>query len=146
MHRMVHPFTFFHINTMSRETLYIYPLQRLICMVKVFPQTRLGNLSTCKDNPLRANLQASLVIFMTCKDNPYKANLWASWGCYMVRKDSPTTLQVNLSSLTLWSNQGNLKDPQVNRGTNQGRCTVLGGKSNLLNLWCNLCNLSILLV
>ena len=104
-------------------------------MFKVFCLPRLGNLPTRKDNPSRANLRASLVIYMTRKDNPYRANLRASRGCYTVRKDSPTTLKVNLYSLTLWSNQGNLKDPQVNRGTNWGRCIVLGGKSNLLNLW-----------
>ena len=80
---------------MSRETPYVYPLQRLISMVKVFRLTRLGNLSTRKDNPFRANLRTSLVIFMTRKDSPYKANLWASRGCYTVRKDSPTTLQVH---------------------------------------------------
>ena len=69
-----------------------------------FRLTRLGN-------PSRANLRDTLVIFMTHKVSPYKANLRACRGCYTVHKDNPITLQVNLSSLTLWSNQGNLKHP-----------------------------------
>lgn len=80
-------------------------------MSKVFRLPRLCNLPTRKDNPSRANLRANLVISMTRKDNPYRA----SRGFYTVCKDSPATLKVNLNSLTLWSNQGNLKDPQVNR-------------------------------
>ena len=91
-------------------------------MVKVFHLTRLGNPTTHKGNPSRANLRATR-------------------GCYTVHKDSPTTLRVNLSSLTLWSNQGNLKDRQGNRGINLDHHTVLGGKPILLNLWCNLSNL-----
>ena len=131
---------------MSRETLYVFLLQRLIHMFKVFCLPRLGNLPTRKDNPSKVNLRASLVIYMTRKDNPYRANLWASRGCCMVYKENPITLKVNLYSLTLWSNQGNLKDPQANRGINLDCCTVLGGKSTLPNLWCNLSNLSFPLV
>ena len=89
---------------MSRETLYIFLLQRLINMLKVFCLPRLGNLPTHKDNPSTANLRASLVISMTRKDNPYRANLRASRGCCMACKGSLTTLKVNLYSLTLWSN------------------------------------------
>ena len=91
MHRMVHPFTFFHINTMSRETLYVYPLQRLTFMLKFFCLTRLGSLITCKYNLFKANLRANLAILMTRKDNTYKATLRASRGHYTVRKDSITT-------------------------------------------------------
>ena len=78
---------------------------------------------------------------MTCKDNPYRDNLRASKGCCTVCRGNPTTLKVNLYSLTLWSNQGNLKDRQENRGINLDHHTVLGGKPILLNLWCNLRNL-----
>ena len=60
---------------MSKETLYIFLLQRLINMSKVFHLSRLGNLLTRKDRPFRANLRASLVICMTHKENPYRANL-----------------------------------------------------------------------
>ena len=127
---------------MSRVTLFIFLLQRLISMFTVFYLPRLGNLLTHKDNPSRANLQANLVIYITHKDNAYRANLWASRGCCMVHKGNPTTLKVNLYSLTLWSNQSNAKDPQANRGIILEICTVLGGKSILLNLWCNLNNLS----
>ena len=66
----------------------------------------------------------------------------ASKGHYTVCKDSITTLQVNSCSLFLESNQGNLKDSQVNWGTNPARYTVLGGKSNRRNP----CNLNILLL
>ena len=55
--------------------LYVYSLQRLTFMLKVFCLTRLGNLITRKDNLFKANLRASLAILMTRKDNPYKATL-----------------------------------------------------------------------
>ena len=64
----------------------------------------------------------------------------------MVCKDNSTTFKVNLYILTLWSNQGNLKDPQANQGINLDRCTVLGGKPTLTNLLCNHNNLSFLSV
>ena len=62
----------------------------------------------------------------------------------MVRKDNPTTLRVNLYILTLWSNRGNLKDPQAIRGINLDQCTVLGGRPTLTNPRCNHSNLSFL--
>ena len=82
----------------------------------------------------------------TCKGNPSRDNLRSSRHYFTARKGSLTILKVNLYSLTLWSNQGNLKDPQANRGINLDCCTVLGGKSTLPNLWCNLNNLSFLSV
>ena len=142
MHRMVHPCTSFHISTMSMGTLYIYLLLRLNFMLRVYHITKLDSLITRKDNLFKANLRVSLAILMTRRDSPYRATLQASKGHYTIRKDNITTLQVNSCSLFLDSNRGNLKDSQANQGTNPGWYTVLGGKSNPLNL----CNRSILLV
>ena len=86
-------------------TLYVYLLLRLNFMLRVYCITRLGSLITRKDNLFKANLQANLAILTT-----HKVTLRASKGHYTVRKDSITTLQVNLCSLFLESNLGNLKD------------------------------------
>ena len=118
----------FHISMMSTGTFYVYPLQRLTFMLKVYPITRLDILITRKGNLFKANLRASLAILMTCKGSLYKAILQASKGHRTVLKDSITTLPVNLCSLS--------------RGTNRGRYMVLGENSNLPNP----CNLSILLI
>ena len=105
---------------MSTGILYVYPLLRLNFMLRVYRITRLGNLITRKENLFKANLRANLVILTT-----RKVTLQASKGRYTVRKDSITTLQVNSCSLYLESNRGNLKDSQVNWGTNPGWYTVL---------------------
>ena len=99
-----------------------------------------------KDNPSRDNLQPNQVMCTNRKDNPYRDNLRSNKDFFMARKGSLTILKVNLYNLTLWSNQGNLKDRQGNRGKNLDQCTVLGGKPILLNHWCNLGNLIFQLV
>ena len=150
---------------MNRATPFVFLLLRLISILMVFCLPKLGNLlinkgktfrgSLCfnkdmllahKDNSSRDNLQPSQVIYMTRKDNPYRDNLRASRDCCTIRKGSLTILQVNLYSLTLWSNQGNLKDRQGNRGINLDRHMVPGGKPIRLNLWCNLSSLIFRLV
>ena len=114
---------------MSRETPLIFLLLRLISILMIFYLPRLGNLlinkgnpykdNLCfskdmllahKDNPFRDNLRPNQVIYTTHKDNHYRDNLRANKDCFMVCKGSLTILKVNLCSLTLWSNQGNLKD------------------------------------
>ena len=133
-----------------------FPAHEAYQYINGFYLPRLGNLLINKGNPYRdnlcfskdiflahkENLQPSQVIYTTRKDNPYRENLRASRDFFTARKGSLTTLKVNLCSLTLWSNQGKLKDPKANQGINLDRCTVLGGKYILLNLWCNLKNLS----
>ena len=109
---------FFHISTMSMGTLYVYLLLMLNFMLRVYLITRLVNLLTRKGNLFKANLQASLTILMNRRDSPYKATLRASKGHCMVCKDSITTLPVNTCSLSLESHLYNLKDSQVNLGTN----------------------------
>ena len=99
-----------------------------------------------KDNRSRDNLRPSQGMRTTRKGNPYRDNLRSSKDYFTARKGSLTILKVNLCSLTLWSNQGNLKDQQGNRGINLDHYTVLGGKTILLNLWCNLKNLIFQLV
>ena len=118
MHGMVHPCTFFHINMMSMGTLYVYLLLRLNFMLRVYRITRLDSLITRKDNLFKANLRASLAILMTHRDSPYRATLHTSKGHYTVCKESITTLPANSYGLSLESHLGNLKDSQVNRGTN----------------------------
>ena len=118
MHRMVRPYMLFQISLMSTGTFYVYPLQRLTFMFKVYPITRLDILIPRKGNLFKANLRASLAILMTRRDSPYRATLRASKGHCTIRKDSITTLPVNSCSLSLESHLGNLKDSQVNRGTN----------------------------
>ena len=99
-----------------------------------------------KDNPSRDNLRPILGMRMTCKDNPYRDNLRSNRNDCTTHKGSLTILKVNLWSLTLWFNQGNLKDRQGNQGINLDLHTILGGKPILLNLWCNLSSLIFLLV
>ena len=137
---------YFLINMISRETPFVFLLLRVINTLMVFYPPRLGNLLTHKENPSRDNLRPSQVIYMTRKDNPYRDNLRVTRDCCTVHKGSLTTLKVNLYSLTLWSNQGNLKDWQGNRGINRDYHMVLGGKPILLNHWCNLSNLIFQLV
>ena len=63
-----------------------------------------------KDNPSRDNLRPSQGMRTTRKDNPYRDNLQSIRDYSNSRKGNITILKVNLYSLTLWSNQGNLKE------------------------------------
>ena len=117
---------YFHISMMSRATPFVFLLLRLISILTVFYLPILGNpfrenlcfskdmLLVHKDNPSRDNLRPSQGMRMTRKENPYKDNLQSNRDCCTARKDSLTILKVNLCSLTLWSNQGNLKDQKGN--------------------------------
>ena len=117
----------------SMETPFVCLLLRLIIILTVLYLPCLCNLLTNKDNPFRDNLCFSKDMLLAHKDNPSRDNLRPSLGMRMTRKENPyrdtlwsnrdyciackgslTILKVNLCSLTLWSNQGNLKDPQVN--------------------------------